>query len=975
MSLKVITSNSTSSGTGAITQLNADWDATSGVTAILNKPTNATGSKSGFMSSADKLKLDGIENGAEVNNISDVDATDLTDGGNSTLHYHTADRNRANHTGTQTASTISDFATTVRATILTGLSTTTNAVITSADTVLSALGKLQKQISDNLTTLTNHTGDTNNPHGVTKSQVGLANVDNTSDVNKPVSTATQTALNLKANLTSPTFTGTPKAPTATAGTNTTQIATTAFVATEISNTAPLVHTHKGSDITVGRVAYYIAGTGSVAGTWLASEPDITSYYDGLAILYQIPIAGASTTTLNINGLGAKTIYRYGASKLTTHYPANSIILLIYSSTLNGGCFMSEGSDYDSTSDYELRWQNSITAGTTMYGYQIVMEGIDGKFYPLTLEGTTATTKTVASAEYRIGGTILYHGTSTDLPAGSNGAGSYLWSDVYMTYLNYTINNTTGWATAYRPVYLKGTVNASGNFVLDDAGVIGSTAWVTQSLPTTEDGKVYILLGFMNDTFGAFRLTNFHPIYEYRNGKLRLYSDVVNYTLPVASSSTLGGVKSGTDITVDASGNVSVVDDSHNHVISNVDGLQTALDSKLNSSSYTSADVLTKIKTVDGSGSGLDADLLDGVEKSVFLNSENNYVVHDTRSVDTPTDLGDRGVKFEFKGNLTDSLNDGGTYHSIITIQQWGDSSGGTTHQLGMTDSNNLWIRSATIGGTWGSWQKLWHTGNGGATSGLDADLLDGQEGSYYLSWANMTSKPTTLVGYGITDATPSSHVGSTGTAHGVATTSVNGFMSSSDKTKLNGVETNANNYVHPTTDGNLHVPATSTTNNGKFLKAGATAGSLSWSSLTATDVGLGNVTNESKATMFTSPTFTGTPTAPTPTAGDSSTKIATTAFVANAVSSGGGASKITGSITIPNTGWVANTGDYAYKLNLAISGMLATDSITVNITQDYLDVANACDMASYTLEYAGGTTLYAKSIPSASMSATYVIIR
>ena len=44
--------------------------------------------------------------------------------------------------------------------------------------------------------------------GVTKSMVGLGNVDNTSDANKPVSTAGQTALDLKANLASPTFTGT-----------------------------------------------------------------------------------------------------------------------------------------------------------------------------------------------------------------------------------------------------------------------------------------------------------------------------------------------------------------------------------------------------------------------------------------------------------------------------------------------------------------------------------------------------------------------------------------------------------------------------------------------------------------------------------------------------------------------------------------------------------------------------------------------
>ncbi len=60
----------------------------------------------------------------------------------------------------------------VLATVLSGLSTATNAVITAADTVLSALGKLQKQISDNLTTLTSHTSNTSNPHATTAAQVG-----------------------------------------------------------------------------------------------------------------------------------------------------------------------------------------------------------------------------------------------------------------------------------------------------------------------------------------------------------------------------------------------------------------------------------------------------------------------------------------------------------------------------------------------------------------------------------------------------------------------------------------------------------------------------------------------------------------------------------------------------------------------------------------------------------------------------------
>ena len=53
--------------------------------------------------------------------------------------------------------------------------------------------------STNMSALLDHLAATNNPHGVTKAQVGLGNVDNTSDADKPVSTATQNALNQKAN--------------------------------------------------------------------------------------------------------------------------------------------------------------------------------------------------------------------------------------------------------------------------------------------------------------------------------------------------------------------------------------------------------------------------------------------------------------------------------------------------------------------------------------------------------------------------------------------------------------------------------------------------------------------------------------------------------------------------------------------------------------------------------------------------------
>lgn len=71
--------------------------------------------------------------------------------------------------------------------------------------------------------------------------------------------------------------------------------------------------------------------------------------------------------------------------------------------------------------------------------------------------------------------------------------------------------------------------------------------------------------------------------------------------------------------------------------------------------------------------------------------------------------------------------------------------------------------------------------------------------------------------------------------------------------------------------------------------AGATANQDSTSTIrsgtTASNVGLGNVTNESKSTMFSGAALTNNPTAPTQSAGNSSTRIATTAFVAAATAS------------------------------------------------------------------------------------------
>jgi len=116
----------------------------------------------------------------------------------------------------------------------------------------------------------------------------------------------------------------------------------------------------------------------------------------------------------------------------------------------------------------------------------------------------------------------------------------------------------------------------------------------------------------------------------------------------------------------------------------------------------------------------------------------------------------------------------------------------------------------------------------------------------------------------ISTATQTALDGKSGTSHthSDATTTASGLMSSTDKSKLDGIASGATAYVHPSADGSLHVPATGTTNAGKVLTAGATAGSLSWTTLPADavssvagktgavtlakgDVGLGNVDNTS----------------------------------------------------------------------------------------------------------------------------------
>ena len=92
-------------------------------------------------------------------------------------------------------------------------------ISTATQTALTALGnrcvtlegKTTNQsydLASSTTTFSNAVVFSGTVSGIAKAMVGLGNVDNTSDLNKPTSTLTQTALDLKAPLANPTFTGT-----------------------------------------------------------------------------------------------------------------------------------------------------------------------------------------------------------------------------------------------------------------------------------------------------------------------------------------------------------------------------------------------------------------------------------------------------------------------------------------------------------------------------------------------------------------------------------------------------------------------------------------------------------------------------------------------------------------------------------------------------------------------------------------------
>ena len=199
--------------------------------------------------------------------------------------------------------------------------------------------------------------------GISKSMVGLENVDNTSDLSKPISTATQTALDLKAPFASPNLTGIPTAPTATAGTNTTQIATTAFV-----NSANATNANLTGDVT------------SIGNATTVSK------------INGITLSGLATGILkNTTSTGAPSIAVAGTDYLTPTGNAATATKLATARNINGVAF--DGSA-DVTVKADAGTLNGSTLNTTVIGSSLTSVGT---LSSLTVSGKAIVGSSSASA--------------------------------------------------------------------------------------------------------------------------------------------------------------------------------------------------------------------------------------------------------------------------------------------------------------------------------------------------------------------------------------------------------------------------------------------------------------------------------------------------------------------------------------------------------------------------------------------------
>lgn len=135
--------------------------------------------------------------------------------------------------------------------------------------------------------------------------------------------------------------------------------------------------------------------------------------------------------------------------------------------------------------------------------------------------------------------------------------------------------------------------------------------------------------------------------------------------------------------------------------------------KLNASVYTAADVLAKIKTVDGEGSGLDADFLDGKDSLTVITERwgaaTTSGVKDWNHVSNTRP----GSGYTLLLGSDENGPGGSDYFHAVNFEYSSRDGTGNVTQFAVPYGNSLraMYMRARYGGTWSAWQKLYDSGN------------------------------------------------------------------------------------------------------------------------------------------------------------------------------------------------------------------------------------------------------------------------
>ena len=303
-------------------------------------------------------------------------------------------------------------------------------------------------------------------------------------------------------------------------------------------TAAYLETDETAYRTAGIPYAQVDGT-STSTAFTATVPGITELRDGVCMLLKNGVVtSAAGFTIDVNDLGAKPVYSNmaAATAETTLFNVNYTILFVYDSTrVAGGCWVYYRGYYSDANSigYQIRTNSQALPVTDkFYRYRLLFTSADGTHYvPANTSTSTNATATRTPNQRKINpfGRIFYYGSTTAINAEATPGTGSLWEQYVLT-LGYSFNNTGAALvlTYPKPVYIKCAPQSDGSAIID------STTPYVQDLPTTDDGKIYIFLGI------AYNATNVelqldHPVYWYKDGQIRPYTNQITYTVPTKTS--------------------------------------------------------------------------------------------------------------------------------------------------------------------------------------------------------------------------------------------------------------------------------------------------------------------------------------------------------------------------------------------------------------------------------------------------------